>query len=265
MRQVSRVVGLVTAGCLGLAAGPAARAEGLEPLRYNYPGLVVDLGVDLAPPCRSPDRAGSCPNCFSRDDLNDPERKPGQGPRAWWDNGSCRDPSFRLPDLGGALPVSADQLRDRDALLHRLDTLHRWHDAGAFAAHDAHRRRATQLLLTALPGGRNPFDLSREVGRTPRISPIAPGGKNASGEVFTPGRHHWGDAFPCLLAGGIRPGRVVGSTDRDGGLPTTEAFTPSDLAATVFHPMGVGPGAEFRDPEGRPYRVYRGEPIRPLL
>ena len=105
-----------------------------------------------------------------------------------------------------------------------------------------------------------------EMGRTPRISPITPGGKNASGEVFTPGRHHWGDVFPCLFAGGgIRPGRVVGSTDRDGGLPVTEAYTPADLAATIFHLMGVGPGAEFRDPEGRPYHVYRGQPIRPLL
>ena len=40
-----------------------------------------------------------------------------------------------------------------------------------------------------------------EMGRTPRISPIAVGGKNASGEIFTPGRHHWGDVFPCFFAG----------------------------------------------------------------
>src|SRR5207237_5476672 len=69
-----------------------------------------------------------------------------------------------------------------------------------------------------------------EMGRTPRISRITPGGKNASGEVFTPGRHHWGDVFPCVFAGGgTRPGQVVGATDRDGGLPVTEAYTPSDL------------------------------------
>jgi hypothetical protein len=323
----------------------------------RYPGRTAGVlgpryerwGVDLAPPCRAPDPAGSCPNCFSHDDPNDPERKPGKGPRAWWDNSSCRDPSFRLPDLGGGLPVSADQLRDRDSLLSRLDSLNRLHDSGAFAAHDAHRQRAIRLLLTTLPGGRNPFDLSREpdkvrdlygreewgqgflvarrlveagvrmvqinlrgwdthqnafrdlkgkllpsldrclsgflddlsqrglldetlvvmcgeMGRTPKISPITPGGKNASGELFTPGRHHWGDVFPCLFAGGgVRGGRVVGSTDRDGGLPVTEAYTPSDLAATIFHLMGVGPAAEFRDPEGRPYHVYRGEPIGPLL
>src|SRR5262245_36501907 len=59
-------------------------------------------GVDLAPICRSPDPAGSCPNCFSHDDPNDPARAAGKGPNAWWDNSSCRDASFHLPDLGAA-------------------------------------------------------------------------------------------------------------------------------------------------------------------
>ena len=80
-----------------------------------------------------------------------------------------------------------------------------------------------------------------EMGRTPRISPITAGAKNASGEIFTPGRHHWGDVFPCFFAGGgIQPGRVVGATDNHGGLPVTEAYTPADLAATIFGQLGVG-------------------------
>ena len=53
----------------------------------RYPGRGAGLlgpryerwGVDLAPPCRSPDPAGSCPNCFSHDDPNDPARAAGQG------------------------------------------------------------------------------------------------------------------------------------------------------------------------------------------
>jgi uncharacterized protein (DUF1501 family) len=105
-----------------------------------------------------------------------------------------------------------------------------------------------------------------EMGRTPRISPIAVGGKNASGEVFTPGRHHWGDVFPCFFAGGgIRPGQVVGQTDRHGGAPLNDAYTPADLAATLFHLLGVGPDAEFQDAEGRQYRMTRGTPIRALV
>ncbi len=105
-----------------------------------------------------------------------------------------------------------------------------------------------------------------EMGRTPRISPITPNGKNASGEPFTPGRHHWGDVFPCWLAGGgIQPGRVIGRTDAHGGLPETEAYTPEDLAATIFHCLGIGPDREFHDAAARPYRIYRGTPIRALL
>src|SRR5262249_49140762 len=38
-------------------------------------------GVDLAPLCRAPDPAGSCPNCFSHDDPNDPARAAGEGPK----------------------------------------------------------------------------------------------------------------------------------------------------------------------------------------
>ena len=105
-----------------------------------------------------------------------------------------------------------------------------------------------------------------EMGRTPRITPIAVGGKNASGEVFTPGRHHWGDVFPCFFAGGgTRPGQIIGRTDREGGLPVTEAFTPADLAATIFDRLGIGPDRQFFDTLNRPYHIYRGKPISALI
>jgi hypothetical protein len=306
-------------------------------------------GVDLAPVCHAPDPAGSCPNCFSHDNPNDPARAPGKGQKAWWDNSSCRNSDFRLPDVG-SLDVSLPQLRDRTGLLGRLESLRRDLDRrGPPAGWDAHRQRALRLLTTARPGKNNPFDLSQEpprvrdlygreewgqgflvarrlveagvrmvqvnlrgwdthqnafrdlkgrllpsidrclsgflddlherglldetlvvmcgeMGRTPKISPIAIGGRNASGEIFTPGRHHWGDVFPCFFAGGgTWPGQVIGQSDRFGGVPTGEAYTPADLAATVFHLLGVGPDAHFRDAEGRPYRMTEGTVIRPLV
>jgi hypothetical protein len=105
-----------------------------------------------------------------------------------------------------------------------------------------------------------------EMGRTPRISPISATGKNTAGEPFTPGRHHWGDVFPCFFAGGgIQGGRVIGETDRNAGLPASEAFTPSDLAATIFHLLGVDANLEFADLEHRPHRIYQGRPIQALL
>ncbi|HLN28717.1 MAG TPA: DUF1501 domain-containing protein [Gemmataceae bacterium] len=322
------------------------RAPGILGARY------ARWGVDLAPVCRAPDAAGSCPNCFSHDNPNDPMRAPGKGPKAWWDNSSCRDPSFHLPDLGG-LNLSWCELQERTGLLQRLEGMQRWLEQanrkGRLDAWDESRHQAMQLLCSTRLGNSNPFDLGQEsnrvrdlygreewgqgflvarrlieagvrmvqvnlrgwdthqnafrdlkgkllpsldrclsgflddleqrgllaetlvfmcgeMGRTPKISPISAGGKNASGEVFTPGRHHWGDVFPCFFAGaGIRAGQIVGQTDRDGGLPVTEAYTPADLAATLFHLFGIGPEAEFRDAEGRPYRFTQGTPIRALV
>ncbi|MCX7420349.1 MAG: DUF1501 domain-containing protein [Planctomycetia bacterium] len=326
----------------------------------NYPGRGAGLlgpkyerwGVDLAPVCKSPDTAGSCPNCFSHDDPNDPERAAGKGPKAWWDNSSCRNPAFRLPDLGTG-GVALPQIENRAGLLASFDSLRRGLDSadrsGSLNAWDEYRRQAMRLLVTSRPGKQNPFDLTQEpdsirdqygreewgqgflvarrlieagvrmvqinlrgwdthqnafrdlkrkllpsidhclsgflddlaarglldetlvvmcgeMGRTPRISPIAVGGKNASGEIFTAGRHHWGDVFPCFFAGGgIRAGQVIGQTDAHAGLPISEAFTPSDLAATIFHLLGVDSRAEFYDSRGRPYRMFLGEPIRSLI
>ena len=122
--------------------------------------------VDLAPVCKSPDTAGSCPNCFSHDDPNDPARAAGKGPKAWWDNSSCRDASFRLPDLG-SLTVSLPQIERRTDLLARLEAtwwtrLASESDARR-AGHDAwdeYRKQAMKLLVTSRPGKQNPFDLS---------------------------------------------------------------------------------------------------------
>ena len=105
-----------------------------------------------------------------------------------------------------------------------------------------------------------------EMGRTPRVMKISNNGKNAAGVPFTPGRDHWGDVFSCFFAGGgIQPGRVIGQSDKHAGAPVSEGFSPSDLAATIFHQLGVGPDQHFYDLQHRPYRIYQGEPIRPLL
>ena len=58
---------------------------------------------------------------------------------------------------------------------------------------------------------------------------------------------------------------MIGRSDREGGVPVMDAYTPADLAATIFHLLGIGPNVEFRDAAGRPYPMYRGTPIRPLV
>ncbi len=93
-----------------------------------------------------------------------------------------------------------------------------------------------------------------EFGRSPKINPLG-------------GRDHWGACFSVALAGaGIPGGQIVGASDRIGGYPDTRPLRPRDLAATVFHLLGISPGAEFLDPLGRPRPVTDGgTPIRELV
>jgi len=92
-----------------------------------------------------------------------------------------------------------------------------------------------------------------EFGRTPKI--------NTWG-----GRDHWGHVFSFALAGaGIRGGQVYGSSDKTGGYPATHRVQPQELTATIFHLLGIGHEATFRDRTGRPLPVSKGEPLWALL
>jgi hypothetical protein len=93
-----------------------------------------------------------------------------------------------------------------------------------------------------------------EFGRSPKINAVG-------------GRDHWGACFSIALAGaGIPGGQVVGSSDRIGGLPDSRPIRPRDLAATIFHLLGLSPSAEFMDPLGRPRPLTDGgTPIRELV
>ncbi|MBI3416951.1 MAG: DUF1501 domain-containing protein [Verrucomicrobia bacterium] len=81
------------------------------------------------------------------------------------------------------------------------------------------------------------------------------------------GRDHWGQVFSVALAGaGIGGGRVIGSSDRLGAMPDSRPVRPPDLAATIFHLLGIPPGGEFIDPLARPRRITDdGTPLRELV
>jgi hypothetical protein len=89
-----------------------------------------------------------------------------------------------------------------------------------------------------------------EMGRTPKA--------NAQW-----GRDHWSTLFPAVLAGGGIPGgRVYGQSDADAAYPTDKPVTPEDLAATLYHALGIDPELRLPDPEGRPTPIVEGG--RPL-
>lgn len=96
--------------------------------------------------------------------------------------------------------------------------------------------------------------VSGEFGRTPRINKDA-------------GRDHWGPAFTVALGGGgLRGGVVIGRTDARGEKPADEPHGPEDLAATIYHCLGIDPDEEFRTPEGRPVKIVNeGRAIQGLI
>lgn len=92
-----------------------------------------------------------------------------------------------------------------------------------------------------------------EFGRTPRINPKA-------------GRDHWAACNSVVLAGGgIRGGVVYGASDATAAYPTADLVTPADLAATIYHALGIDPRTELRDPQSQPRPLTTGEPILRLF
>ena len=96
-----------------------------------------------------------------------------------------------------------------------------------------------------------------EFGRSPQL------GTQGS----TDGRNHWPRVMSVIMAGGgFRHGQVIGSTEKDGGDINTRPVTPGDLAATIYHHMGVPLDTTYTDFSGRPrFIVDHGEPIAELI
>ncbi|MCI0457759.1 MAG: DUF1501 domain-containing protein [Gemmataceae bacterium] len=93
-----------------------------------------------------------------------------------------------------------------------------------------------------------------EFGRTPRI--------NANN-----GRDHFPRAFSLALAGGgVRGGRVIGSTNTTGNDITQRPVTVPDLFCSFCQSLGINPRRENITPIGRPIRIVDGgQAVRELF
>jgi uncharacterized protein (DUF1501 family) len=92
-----------------------------------------------------------------------------------------------------------------------------------------------------------------EFGRTPQVNAAA-------------GRDHWPWVYSVALAGGgAAAGVVYGASDKSAAYPTAHPHDPRDLAATVYHLLGVPADTQVRDQAGRPHALVIGEKIRGLL
>jgi hypothetical protein len=92
-----------------------------------------------------------------------------------------------------------------------------------------------------------------EMGRTPRINTAA-------------GRDHWSPAQSVLFAGGgVKPGQVLGATDKYCMYPTSDPVGVHDILRTLFHQMGIDTTKTYYTPLGRPVPIVDGGKIIPGL
>lgn len=92
-----------------------------------------------------------------------------------------------------------------------------------------------------------------EFGRTPRIN----------GNIS---RDHWPDCYTVLLAGGgVKRGFAFGASDQHAAYPTEHLVRPDDLAATVFHLLGIDPATEVRGQGDRPVAISGGRVLHEIF
>jgi uncharacterized protein (DUF1501 family) len=94
-----------------------------------------------------------------------------------------------------------------------------------------------------------------EFGRTPKVNPAG-------------GRDHWPQCWSMLMAGGgVQGGRVVGESDETGGVPKARPISPGEVAATVYHAMGIDLDTLLPGPQNRPIRIvdHGVEPVMELF
>jgi hypothetical protein len=88
--------------------------------------------------------------------------------------------------------------------------------------------------------------VSSEFGRTPKVNKDA-------------GRDHWPRVFSIVLAGGgIKRGMIYGTSDSTGGEPNSDPMMLEDLAATLYHQIGIDADKRLIAPGNRPIDIVRG-------
>lgn len=92
-----------------------------------------------------------------------------------------------------------------------------------------------------------------EFGRTPKINGNA-------------GRDHWPGCFSITLAGaGIRGGLVHGASDNIAAYPARDPVSPEQVAATIYHALGIAADTDLIDHSGRPFPLTTGKPLLELF
>jgi uncharacterized protein (DUF1501 family) len=89
-----------------------------------------------------------------------------------------------------------------------------------------------------------------EFGRTPKVANESP---------WNGGRHHFGNVFSTLVAGGgFQGGKIVGSSDERAESVKDRPVYPGDLIGTMYELIGIDPEAGLPHPRGDFIRATPG-------
>jgi Protein of unknown function (DUF1501) len=137
---------------------------------------------------------------------------------------------------GGSLATTLDDYRD---------TLCPMFDRACSALLEDLRQRG--LLDTTLVVAMGEF------GRTPYLNPRG-------------GRDHWPGCWTILFAGaGVRGGQVIGSSDPLGAEPKDRPVTPAEVAASVYHGLGIDLKTRLSGPDSQALPLVEAEPVYELF
>ncbi len=123
-------------------------------------------------------------------------------------------------------------------LLPRLD------QAYAALLKDLHARGLLDKTLVVWMG---------DFGRTPKVNPSA-------------GRDHWGQSTAvCMGGGGLKTGVIVGASNEYAEAPRDNPIFVPDVAATIYHALGIDLETYHTTPDGRPIKVNNDGRLIPEL
>ncbi len=80
------------------------------------------------------------------------------------------------------------------------------------------------------------------------------------------GRDHHPRCFTMWMAGGgVRGGRVIGSSDAIGVEPRDRPVTPAEIAASVYHALGIDLNTRLVGPENKPSPLVEAAAVMELF
>jgi len=68
-----------------------------------------------------------------------------------------------------------------------------------------------------------------------------------------------------MAGAGVPGGQAYGASDKTASEPVSDPVSPGDVAATIYHLLGLSPHLEIHDQLNRPFPLADGKPLHRFL